>query len=58
MHMKAIDQKMLPSVSETPKCSIALGRWPRAIEHLGVSDTLGKIFWFIALVCIKITVYY
>ena len=53
--MRAIDQKSVPLESETPKCYIALGRWPqaRAIEHLRVSDTLGKIFWSIALICIK-----
>jgi hypothetical protein len=44
--MRAIDQNILPKVSET-------SQWPRAIEHLGVSDTEGKFFWSIALKCIK-----
>ena len=42
MHMRAIDQNILPKVSET-------SQRPRAIEHLGVSETEGNIFWSNAL---------
>jgi hypothetical protein len=31
-----------PRYLERPKCSLALGRWPRAIEHIGLCQYLGK----------------
>ena len=45
---EAIDQNICPSVLGTIKCSIALGRWPRAIEHLIVPSTSRQMFWSIA----------
>ena len=37
-------------VSKPPSVLLPRGQRPRAIEHKGVSDTEGKIFWTIALI--------
>ena len=35
LYFRTIVQKILPSVTETPSCSIARGRWPRGNRTLG-----------------------
>jgi hypothetical protein len=49
----AIDWNICPLVLGMTKDYIALGRWPRAIEHLVIPRTSGQIFQSIAPVTIK-----
>ena len=44
MGVQAIDQAIFPWYWETQKCSIALGRLPRALEHLVFPNTSAKLF--------------